>query len=46
MSKKENECRLLKNQIEELMQEQENSNVKIKNYENERQNFIRERHAM
>ncbi len=46
MAKKENECKLLKKQIEDLMREHQEYNAKIKQYESERQSMIRERHLM
>lgn len=46
MAKKENECKLLRRQMEELMQEQADHQAKIKQYESERQSALHDRHQM
>lgn len=46
MAKKENECKLLRRQMEELMQEQADHQAKIKQYESDRQSALRDRHQM
>jgi hypothetical protein len=46
LARRESEGKLLRRQVEELIREQEQANLKIRHYESEKQQLMRERHLL